>query len=136
MPECSYDTTEMDSNSAAACLMSHMYTHDNDRTSTNKPIPDKSEKCKRPEMTSEYTQENWSHNIRRWNLYKKAKHLDKLGESDRVVQLLMCCEKDLTDNLYKAHLKIEAKNEKEVLDAVEKTRVRPVNKVLARLKYT
>ena len=129
MHECSYDTGEM-----AACLMSHMYTH-NDRISTNKPIPDKSEKCKRPEMTSEYTQENWSHNIRRWNLFKKATNLDKLGESDRVVQLLMCCEKELTDNLFRAHPNIEAQNETEVLEAIKKITVRPENKVLARVKH-
>ena len=91
----------------------------------------KAKKVKRPCISSSGTTEDWHYFIYRWSDYEKA---TKLSETDRVIQLLQCCDdqlrRDLTQN---AGGTLTEKTENEVLAAMKILAVREENVMVARV---
>ena len=104
----------MDSVVAAALLTTHATVH----ASSHPVVPTaKAEKVKRPCISSAGTTEDWQYFRSRWGDYVKA---TKLSGTDKVIQLLECCDdqlrKDLTRN---AGGTLTGKTEDEVLAAIK-----------------
>ena len=87
---CEYETPDVDPVVAAALITTHATVH-----ASHHPTA-KAEKVKRPCISSAGTTEDWQYFISRWNDYVRA---TKLSGTDRVIQLLECCDDQLRKNL-------------------------------------
>ena len=86
---------------------------------------------KRPTISSAGTSEDWSYFQSRWGDYVKA---TKVTGTDKVVQLLECCDEQLRKDLTRtAGGTLTGKTEEEVLAAIKKLAVREENTMVARV---
>ena len=126
--DCEYQTPDVDPVVAAALITTHDTVHASPHLAT--PVA-KAEKVKRPCISSSGTTEDWHYFISRWSDYVKA---TKLSGTDRVIQLLECCDdqlrRDLTRN---AGGTLTGKTENEVLAAMKILAVREENVMVARV---
>ena len=125
---CEYQTPDVDPVVAAALITTHATVH----TTPHPNVPAaKAEKVKRPCISSAGTTEDWQYFRSRWSDYVKA---TKLSGTDKVIQLLECCDeqlrKDLTRN---AGGTLTGKTEDEVLAAIKTLAVREENVMVARV---
>ena len=90
---CAYVTPDMDAIIAAALITAHATTHN---TTSNQMAAVKVEKVKRPTISSAGTSEEWTYFIFRWTDYVEA---TKLSSKDQTVQLLECCDEQLSKDL-------------------------------------
>ena len=125
--DCEYQTLDVDPMVAAALITTHATAH----VLPHSIVPAaKAEKVKRPCISSAGTTEDWQYFRSRWNDYVKA---TKLAGTDKVIQLLECCDdqlrKDLTRN---AGGTLTGKTEDEVLAAMKILAVREENVMVAR----
>ena len=121
---CEYQTPDVESVLAAALITAHATTHAPTQAA-------KAEKVKRPSIASSGTTEDWQYFRSRWSDYVRA---TKLEGTDKVIQLLECCNeqlcKDLTRN---AGGTLTGMTEEEVFVAMKKLAVREENTMVARV---
>ena len=86
---CEYETPDVDPVVAAALITTHATSH---QTPSQPPQAARVKKVKRPSISSAGTTEDWPYFKLRWSDYVKA---TKLEETDRVIQLLECCDDQL-----------------------------------------
>lgn len=126
--DCDYETPDVEAVLAAALLTAHATTHGSSHGAT--PMA-RAEKVKRPGISSAGTTEDWQYFKSRWSDYVKA---TKLDGTDRIIQLLECCDeqlrKDLTRN---AAGNLTEMTEDEVFAAMRKLAVREENTMVARV---
>ena len=113
---------------AAALITTHATSHRTPSGSTQTP---RVERVKRPNVSSAGTTEDWQYFKSRWNDYVKATRLEG---TDRIVQLLECCDdqlrKDLTRN---AGGTLTEMTENEVFAAMRRLAIREENTMVARV---
>ena len=126
--DCEYQMLGVDPVVAAALITTHATVHALPHLAT--PVA-KAEKVKRPCISSSGTTEDWHYFISRWSDYVKA---TKFSGTDRVIQLLECCDdqlrRDLTRN---AGGTLTGKTENEVLAAIKILAIREENVMVARV---
>ena len=126
--DCGYRTPDVDPVVAAALITTHATAHGLPHSAT--PVA-KAEKVKRPCISSAGTTEDWQYFTSRWSDYVEA---TKLSGTDKVIQLLECCDdqlrRDLTRN---AGGTLVGKTEVEVLAAMKILAVREENVMVARV---
>ena len=109
---------------AAALITAHATSHGQAQAA-------RAEKVKRPSISSAGTTEDWQYFKSRWSDYVKA---TKLEGTDRVLQLLECCDdqlrKDLTRN---AGGTLAEMTEDDVFTAMRRLAVREENTMVARV---
>ena len=126
--DCEYQTPDVDPVVAAALITTHATVHASPHLAT--PVA-KAEKVKRPCISSSGTTEDWHYFISRWSDYVKA---TKLSGTDRVIQLLECCDDQLRRDLtHNAGGTLTGKTENEVLAAMKILAVREENVMVARV---
>ena len=92
----------------------------------------KAEKAKRPELTSEVSEEDWSYFTSRWEHYKKA---CGLTAEDTVTQLLECCNEGLRRDHHRTFSGAnEANDENAVLAQLKQIAVSKRNITVNRVK--
>lgn len=125
---CEYSTPDVDPVIAAALITTHATSHQAPSRVTQAAMV---EKVKRPNITSSGTTEDWQYFKSRRGDYVKA---TRLGGTDRVIQLLECCDdqlrKDLTRNTRGA---LTEMIEEEVFTAMKRLAVREENTMVARV---
>ena len=121
---CEYKTPNVEPVIAAALITAHATSH---RTPSGPTQTARAEKVKRPSVSSAGTTEDWQYFKSRWDDYVKA---TRLGGTDRIIQLLECCDdqlhKDLTRN---AGGTLTAMTEDEVFAAMRKLAIREENTI-------
>jgi len=124
---CEYRTPDVDPVVAAALITAHATTH-----SMPHPVVAKVEKVKRPSISSGGTTEDWQYFKSRWDDYVRA---TKLSGTDKVIQLLECCDEQMRRNLTRntSRTLIEL-SEVEVLAAMKMLAVREENVMVARVR--
>ncbi len=114
---CEYETPVVAAVVAAALITAHIINH---RVPDGPTPTARVEKVRRPSISSAGTTEEWQYFKSRWGDYVTA---TKLRGTDRVIQLLECCDdqlrKDLTRN---AGGTLTEKPEDEVLTAIRSER--------------
>ena len=126
---CEYETPDVDPVVAAALITTHATTHQASRPELTQAA--RVEKVKRPTISSAGTTEDWQYFRSRWGDYVKATRLEG---TDRVIQLLECCDdqlrKDLTRN---AGGTLTGMTEDAVFAAIKKLAIREENTMVARV---
>ena len=126
---CEYETPDVDPVIAAALITAHATSHQ----MPGRPFTQTArvEKVKRPSISPAGTTEDWLYFKSRWGDYVKA---TKLEGTDRVIQLLECCDeqlrKDLTRN---AGGTLTEMTEDQVLRAIKTLAIREENTMVARV---
>ena len=90
----------MESVIAAALITTHATSHN---TLSQWTQTARAEKVKRPSISSAGTTEDWQYFTSRWGDYVRA---TKLEGTDRVIQLLQCCDDQLSNDLTRNALMI------------------------------
>ena len=123
-----YATPDSDAVIAAALLTTHAITH----TPTNQQRVNvaKTQKVKRPSISSAGTSQDWKYFETRWADYKQATNITG---SEVIVQLLECCEEQLRRDLTRSvGSTLIQKTEDEILTAMKLLAVREENIMVAR----
>ena len=125
---CDYRTPDVDPVIAAALITAHATSHQAPSQPTQTA---RVEKVKRPTISSAGTIEDWQYFKSRWSDYVRA---TKLEGTDRVIQLIECCDdqlrKDLTRN---AGGSLTGITEDQVLEAMKTLAIREENTMVARV---
>lgn len=127
IPDCDYETGDLDAAIVAALLTTHALVH----TSAAGTSGNKVEKVKRPSVSSAGTSEDWSYFLSRWKDYVEA---TKIKDKELVIQLLECCDESLRRDLTRsAGGSLADKSQEEVLRAIRILAVREENTMVARV---
>ena len=127
-PECSYVTVDTIIGEAITLLQMHEKAKHEKQTIADGSV--KADKVRRPTITGGGSSEDWQYFVTRWEEYASA---TKLSESDKVLQLLECCDEQLRRDLTRAAGgTLSAKPENEVMKAMRKLAVREENTMVAR----
>ena len=125
---CEYETPDIEPVIAAALITVHATSH---QTPSQPTQMARVEKGKRPSTSSAGTTEDWQYFTSRWGDYVKA---TKLEGTDKVIQLLECCDeqlrKDLTRN---ARGSLTGMTKDQVLKAMKTLAIREENTMVARV---
>ena len=125
---CLYETPDTEPVVAAALITAHATTHSTAGVSAATP---RVEKVRRPNISSAGTSEDWQYFMSRWEDYVKA---TKLTGTDKVIQLLECCDEQLRKDLTRtAGGTLTGKAEGEVIAAIRSLAVREENAMVARV---
>ena len=123
---CEYETPDVEPVIAATLITAHATSH---QTPSQPTQTARVEKVKRPSISSASTTEDWQYFKSRWGDYVKA---TKLEGTDKVIQLLECCDeqlrKDLTRN---AGGSLTGMTEDQVLKAMKTLAIREENTMVA-----
>ncbi len=118
---CEYETPDVDPVVAAALITAHSTSHQAPVTRASSQ-PARVEKVKRPSISPAGTTEDWHYFMTRWADYVKG---TKLEGTDKVIQLLECCDeqlrKDLTRNTGGS---LAGMTEDEVFEAIKTLAIR------------
>ena len=124
---CGRQVVNRDMDLAVAIYRAHISTHETD---TNQDRSNgKGEKISRPRITRGMLIEAWNSFQVRWGLYKTG---TSLPESERSLQLMYCCDKELLEQLLQADPNIADKPEVDQLDSIRKLAVIPVSRGIRR----
>ena len=93
----------------------------------------KAEKAKRPELSSDVSDEDWSYFTSRWEHYKKAANVT--GD-DVVTQLMECCNEQLRREHHRTFSGAGATSEKDLLAELKQISVSKRNKAVNRVKLS
>ena len=114
-PECSYVTDPEATIGEAIVLLQMNEKAKLERETVTSSL--KADKVRRPTITGGGSSEDWQYFITRWEEYSAA---TKLSESDKVLQLLECCDEQLKRDLTRvAGGTLSAKPENEVIEAIK-----------------
>jgi len=126
--DCLYQTRDVEAVLAAALITAYATTHGFSNGST--PTA-RAEKVTRQSVSSAGMMEDWQYFKSRWRDYVKA---TKLNGTDKIIQLLECCDeqlrKDLTRN---ARGTLTEKTKEEVFIAMRSLAVQEENTIVARV---
>ena len=125
-PDCPYTTDDLPAELVLKLLDIHTGSH------ATPPQPTvKIERVRRPSISSAGTSEEWQYFQTRWGEYVAA---TKISGTDRVIQLLECCDDQLRKDLTRAAGKsLTTQSEEEVLRAIKRLAVREENIMVARV---
>lgn len=127
-PECKYVTVDTTIGEAITLLQMHEKAKHEQQTIASSVV--KADKVRRPTITGGGSSEDWQYFVTRWEEYASA---TKLSDSDKVLQLLECCDEQLRRDLTRAAGgTLSAKPENEVMKAMRKLAVREENTMVAR----
>ena len=126
-PECRYSTGELATNAAAAALNNHTAMHAHMQSAI---APAKVEKVPRPTITTNFTTEQWTYFLSRWNAYKSA---TQIKGQELITQLLACCSAPLRYDLYRTCGTQINDNEENIITAIRKLAVQEENIMVARV---
>ena len=125
---CEYEMPDVDPVIAAALITTHATSY---QTPSQPTQTARVEKVKRPSILSAGTTEDWLYFKSRWGDYVKA---TKLEGTDRVIQLLECCDEQLCKDLTrKAGGTLTGMTEDQVLKAMKTLAIREENTMVARV---
>ena len=127
---CSYVTPD-DATTDLAITLLKIHATEHDSTST--PTTTKTEKIRRPTVSTGGTSEEWAYFLSRWNDYKMA---TGISGSVAVIQLLECCDEALRKDLTRANggTTLTGKSETDVTEAIHKLAVRNENLMVDRVQ--
>ena len=91
----------------------------------------KAEKAKRPELSSDVSDEDWAYFTSRWEHYKKAANVT--GD-DVVTQLMECCNEQLRREHHRTFSGAGATSENDILAELKQISVSKKNKAVNRVK--
>ena len=129
IPGCDYSTDDVDATIVVQLLQLHQVAHVQPQSSPTSAA--KVEKFKRPSISISGTSEEWSYFRTRWDEYVAA---TGIKGTDRVIQLLECCDEELRRDLtLLAGGSLTTKDEKTVLEAIQKLAVRVENIMVTRV---
>ena len=125
-PDCPYTTDDLPAELVLKLLDIHAGSH------ATPPQPTiKIERVRRPTISSAGTSEEWQYFQTRWGEYVAA---TKISGTDRVIQLLECCDDQLRKDLtHAAGKSLTTQSEEEVLRAIKRLAVREENIMVARV---
>ncbi|MEL6802297.1 MAG: reverse transcriptase domain-containing protein, partial [Bacteroidota bacterium] len=127
-PDCAYTTDDVTDQLAAVMLRIHA----DGAHSAPQQEAARVEKVRRPVIVSGGTSEEWSYFLTRWNDYKSA---TKISGTEKVIQLLECCDNDLRKDLTRAAGgTLSNKPEEYVLQKIMSLAVRQENVMVARVE--
>ena len=113
-PECKYVTVDTTIGEAITLLQMHEKAKHEQQTIASSVV--KADKVRRPTITGGGSSEDWQYFVTRWEEYASA---TKLSDSDKVLQLLECCDEQLRRDLTRAAGgTLSAKPENEVMKAM------------------
>ena len=125
---CEYETPDVEAVIAAALITTRATRH---QTPSQPTQTARVEKVRRPSISSAGTTEDWQYFKSRWGDYVRA---TKLEGTDRVIQLLECCDdqlcKDLTRNAGGTLIEM---TEEQVFEAIKTLAIREENTMVARV---
>ena len=123
-PDCPYTTDDLPAELVLKLLDIHAGSH------ATLPQPTiKIERVCRPTISSAGTSEKWRYFQTRWGEYVAA---TKISGTDRVIQLLECCDDQLRKDLTRvAGKSLTTQSEEEVLRAIKRLAVREENIMVA-----
>ena len=125
---CEYVTPDVEPLIAAPLITTHVTSHKTPSQSTQTA---RAEKVKRPSKSSAGTTEDWQYFTSRWGDYVRA---TKLEGTDRVIQLLECCDDQLRKDLARnAGGTLTGMTEDEVLKDMKTLAIREDNIMVARV---
>ncbi|CAG2222071.1 unnamed protein product [Mytilus edulis] len=128
VPDCQYETDDLDAVVVAALLTTHATVHS---AAAGAIVSAKVEKVKRPTVASAGSSEDWTYFVSRWKDYIQA---TKVSGKDLVIQLLECCDETLRRDITRsAGGSLVDKSEQEVLAAMRTLAVREENTMVARV---
>ena len=125
---CDYRTPDVDPVIAAALITTHATSHQ----APSQPMQTmRVEKVKGSTVSSAGTTEDWQYFKSRWSDYVRA---TKLEGTDRVIQLLECCDDQLRKDLTRiAGGSLTSMTEDQVLEAMKTLAIREENTMVARV---
>ena len=125
-PDCPHTTDDLPAELVLKLLDIHAGSH------ATPPQPTvKIERVRHPTVSSAGTSEEWQYFQTRWGEYVAA---TKISGTDRVIQLLECCDNQLRKDLTRAAGKsLTLQSEEEVLRAIKRLAVREENIMVARV---
>ena len=126
-PECRYSTGELATNAAAAALNNHTAMHAHMQSAI---APAKVEKVPRPTITTNFTTEQWTYFLSRWNAYKSA---TQIKGQELITQLLACCSDSLQYDLFRTCGNQIHETEQNVITAIQKLTDQEENTMVARV---
>ena len=92
----------------------------------------KAERARRPELSSDISDEDWDYFVARWKSYKKA---TKLTGDYIVIQLMECCSDSIRRDHHRTYSGLEdGRDEETVLGELKKIAVKKRNKAVNRVK--
>ncbi|VDI45747.1 Hypothetical predicted protein [Mytilus galloprovincialis] len=128
VPDCQYETDDLDAVVVAALLTTHATVHS---AAAGAIVSAKVEKVKRPTVASAGSSEDCTYFVSRWKDYIQA---TKVSGKDLVIQLLECCDETLRRDITRsAGGSLVDKSEQEVLAAMRTLAVREENTMVARV---
>ena len=127
-PGCTYETPDVGEQLACAALNSHSHAH----SATQQISRSKAERAKRPLITSGMNMQEWDTFLRSWAVYKKRA---ELATDETTLELILSCDDDLKQNLFRAYSQIENSSEEEALTAIKKHAVKTESFVVAQVAH-
>ena len=123
-PDCPYTTNDLPAKLVLKLLDIHAGSH---ATLPQRTV--KVDRVRRPTISSAGTSEEWQYFQTRWGEYVAA---TKISGTDRVIELLECCDDQLRKDLTRAAGKsLTTQSEEEVLRAIKRLAVREENIMVA-----
>ena len=124
-PSCSESVDNSDKEIAIALFNAHVGTHTvaSRSTAAGSNVSSRSEKLPRPKLAQGMLEESWNSFLVLWSLYKTGAGL---SASDCSLQLIYCCDQELTEQVIRADPEIMNKSENEQLEAIRRLAVVPV----------
>ena len=134
LPECEFELeNDVPEDCVNTMMQFHLHYHQPLVTSSTPGGPSavsKAEKLKRPSLSSDNTNEDWSYFLSRWSTYKSA---TMMTEADIKIQLLECCEEGLRKDLTRVHrTSLLNMNEDDLLYAIKRLAVVEENTFVSR----
>ena len=130
-PDCEY-ATDAEATVGEAIQLLEMHEKAKHRTdfTAGSSSSSKVDRVRRPTVVGGGSSEDWNYFETRWDEYSAA---TKLSGSDKVLQLLECCDEQLRRDLTRAAGgTLSAKSETDVLQAIRRLAVREENTMVAR----
>ena len=124
-PSFSESVDNSDKEIAIALFNAHVGTHTvaSRSTAVGSSVSSRSEKLPRPKLAQGMLEESWNSFLVLWSLYKTGAGL---SASDCSLQLIYCCDQELTEQVIRADPEIMKKSEDEQLEAIRRLAVVPV----------
>ena len=127
---CNFSTGDQPYDVAVLLFKCHTFEHE--QSIKEKAKPEKGENISRPKLKLEMTAEEWSHFETKWLGYKT---LTKIPESEITIQLLQCCDEDLSLALHRTHGNMYDKAEDNALKTIKTMAVKVERELISRVHF-
>ena len=124
---CTFQTEDMEAILAAPIWESHSLNHKLENTSIRYG---RAERMKRPNISLNVSQQDWSFFLRDWKLYERYLH-----PSEITSELINSCDDELRQTLYRNHSDIEGESKTVMLEAIRNFAVKTENFVVQQMNH-